>query len=124
MEVEYSTFGRNLSAPVDPDVQKVASSTYFAELIERRSRFVRLALAGASLWFGAFLMLTSYAHDFMGQFVAPGVTVAYVLGLSQFALVWIVTAAYLRASTRVFVPLEKEALEVISDRSTPFGDRT
>ncbi|MFC9840132.1 DUF485 domain-containing protein [Rhodococcus sp. NPDC127530] len=122
MEVEYSTFGRNLIAPVDPDVEKVASSSYFAELTERRSRFVRLALAGASLWFGAFLVLTAYAHDFMGQFVAPGVTVAYVLGLTQFALVWIVTAAYLRASTRVFVPLEKQALEVISDRSTP-GDR-
>ncbi len=121
MEVEFSTFGRNLSAPVDPDVQKVASSTYFAELIERRSRFVRLALAGAGLWFGAFLMLTAYAHDFMGQFVAPGVTVAYLLGLSQFALVWIVTAAYLRASTRVFVPLEKRALETISDHSMPGG---
>lgn len=123
MEVEYSTFGRNLSVPIDPDVQKVSSSSSFAELTERRSRFVRRALAGASLWFGAFLILTSYAHDFMGQFVAPGVTVAYVLGLSQFALVWIVTAAYLRASTRVFVPLEKKALEVISDRSMPLGDR-
>ena len=121
MEVEYSTFGRNLIAPVDPDVQKVASSSYFAELTERRSRFVRLALAGAGLWFGAFLMLTAYAHDFMGYLVAPGVTVAYVLGLSQFVLVWIVTAAYLRASTRVFVPLEKEALETISDHSMPGG---
>ncbi|KXX56685.1 MULTISPECIES: DUF485 domain-containing protein [Rhodococcus] len=121
MEVDHFTVGRTLNAPIDPDIQKVASSTYFAELIERRSRFVRLALAGASLWFGAFLMLTAYAHDFMGHLVAPGVTVAYLLGLSQFALVWIVTAAYLRASTRVFVPLEKQALETISDHSMPGG---
>lgn len=121
MQVEHSTKGPAPYAPIDPGVQKVAASPYFTELSDRRARFVRRALAAATLWFGSFVVLTAYAHQFMGHFVAPGVTVAYVLGLSQFALVWIVTGAYLRASTRVFLPLEEQALGSIPNRVTP-GD--
>ncbi|WP_051182016.1 DUF485 domain-containing protein [Nocardia vinacea] len=121
MQVDHSADGRTRYLPVDPGVQQVAASPYFAELSARRSRFVRLTLTAASLWFGSFVVLTAYAHEFMGYFVAPGLTVAYVLGLSQFALVWIVTGAYLRASTRVFLPLEEQALGSISNRVTPGG---
>ncbi|MFV9452197.1 DUF485 domain-containing protein [Rhodococcus sp. NM-2] len=121
MEVNYSNTRRAQDAPIDLSVEKVSLSPHFNELVDRRSRFVTTALAGSGLWFGAFLLLTAYAHEFMGQVLLPGLTVAYVLGLSQFALVWIVTAAYLRASTRTFVPLEHEALNAISDPPTPEG---
>ncbi|GGL13949.1 DUF485 domain-containing protein [Nocardia jinanensis] len=121
MAVDHSTIGRTRYAPVDPDFQQVAASPDFAELVDRRTGFVRVALAGSILWFGAFVILTAYAHNFMGQFVARGVTVAYALGLSQFVLVWVVTAAYLRASTRVFVPLENRALEAVTGTSSSGG---
>ncbi|MDI9978870.1 DUF485 domain-containing protein [Rhodococcus sp. IEGM 1307] len=100
--------------PISSEVQAVAASQAFGELVRRRSVFVRNALIASAVWFGTFILLTAYAHSFMGTFIAPGLTVAYVLGLSQFGMVWIVTAAYLRTSTRTFAPLEASALEAIS----------
>ncbi len=114
--------GHSHEAPVEPAVQTVASSDDFVQLEYRRTRFVRTALIVAGLWFGTFLLLTAYAHDFMAHALVPGLTVAYALGLSQFVLVWVVTAAYLRTSTRTFAPLEDRALAVLVD-GTPAGGR-
>lgn len=95
-------------SPTPPavDYRAVAHSPGFKTLVARRRAFVTAALGLAVAWFGSFLLLTCYAHGFMQTVIAPGLTVAYVLGLSQFVLVWCLTGAYLRSSQRVFDPMQ------------------
>lgn len=96
-----------MRTPVDRiDYAAVAKSPAFQELVARRRRFVTTALAFAVAWFGTFVLLTAYAHEFMQTIIVSGLSVAYVLGLSQFVLVWALTAAYLRTSTSTFEPLQ------------------
>lgn len=61
-------------------------------------------------WFGSFLALAAWDVRVMGWALHPSLPLAYVFGLSQFALIWLLTWAYLRQSTRVFSPLEVAAL--------------
>lgn len=109
------------SAGAAPPYAAIAASPQLVELAARRRRFVTVALLASSAWFGGFLLLTAYAHDFMSTMLAPGLSVAYVLGFSQFVLVWVVTAAYLRASTRVFAPLQARILAELADGTAPVG---
>jgi uncharacterized membrane protein (DUF485 family) len=97
-----------MSTPVEGriDYAAVAQSPEFQELVARRRRFVTTALAFAVAWFGTFVLLTAYAHEFMQTIIVSGLSVAYVLGLSQFVLVWALTAAYLRTSTSTFEPMQ------------------
>ena len=95
------------------DTEIIASSNAFAELVRRRTLLVSTLLFLAASWFATFILLSAFAHDLMATMLWPGMSLAYVLGLSQFISVWIVTAIYLRASTRTFVPLQDEALSHI-----------
>src|SRR6476620_6199614 len=88
----------------------IAGSEAFQKLLLLRTRFVAVALTIAIAWFGSFVFLTAYAHDFMRIILVPGLSVAYVLGLSQFVLVWVLTAVYLRTSNSAFIPLQERAL--------------
>jgi uncharacterized membrane protein (DUF485 family) len=99
-----------MSSPPKVNYRAIAQLKSFEELLERRRRFGRVALGGAILWFGGFILLTCYAHSFMGTLIVPGLSVAYVLGLSQFVMVWAITAAYLHASTKTFEPLQEQVV--------------
>lgn len=57
------------------------------ELAAARRRFVVPALALFVLWFGTFLVLMGYAHEFMRTRVIGAFTWAYVLALSIIVLV-------------------------------------
>lgn len=91
----------------DPDWAAIAQHPDFQELVVRRRRFVVSALCFAVVWFGGFLLMTSYAHGFMRQVIVPGLTVAYVLGFSQFVMVWVLTSLYLRSAGGTFDELER-----------------
>ena len=45
----------------------------------------------------------------MGESVYEGVTVGYVLALSQFVMTWVLAWLYLRRAERVFDPLAEAA---------------
>ncbi|MET0915140.1 MAG: DUF485 domain-containing protein [Jiangellaceae bacterium] len=94
----------------DPDWAAIAQHSDFQELVARRRRFVVSALSFAVVWFGGFLLMTSYAHGFMQQVILPGLTVAYVLGFSQFVMVWVLTALYLRSAGGTFDELERNVV--------------
>ena len=91
----------------NPDWAAIAQRSDFQELVARRRRFVVSALSFAAIWFGGFLLMTSYAHGFMQQLIVPGLSVAYVLGFSQFVMVWLLTALYLRSAGGTFDELER-----------------
>jgi uncharacterized membrane protein (DUF485 family) len=90
----------------------------FKALRSRRNRFVRGAAATIFTWFLVFLLVIGAAPEFAATQVVPGITVGYLLGLSQFVLAWVVTWRYLRFSDRVLDRLEQEVhAEVVRDES-------
>jgi uncharacterized membrane protein (DUF485 family) len=84
-------------------------SPEFRELIKKRRAFVLPATIFFLAWYFGFIILAGYAEDFMGESVYEGLTVGYVLALTQFVMVWVLGWLYLRVSDRVFDPLARKA---------------
>ena len=94
------------------DWEAAERSPEFQELIKRRRAFVVPATIFFLAWFFGFILLTAYAPDFMGEeFLTDGLTVGYALALTQFIMVWGLSAWYLRRSDRVFDPLAEKAAQ-------------
>ena len=86
-------------------------SPEFQELIRKRRAFIVPATIFYLGWFFGFILLTAYAEDFMAESVINGLTVGYCLALSQFIMVWVLTAVYLKRADRIFDPLARKAAE-------------
>jgi uncharacterized membrane protein (DUF485 family) len=87
-------------------------SPEFRELVRRRNRFVVPATIFFLAWYFGFIVLAGYAPDFMGEeFLTDGLTVGYVLALTQFVMVWGLGWWYLRKSEREFDPLAEKAAQ-------------
>ena len=96
-------------APID--WERAARTPELRELVGRRRRFVIPATAVALVWTFGFVLLASYAQDFMATEIVDGLTVAYVLGLSVFAMTWTLIWLYLRISDNELEPREQRAAE-------------
>ena len=98
------------------DWERAERSPEFRELVSRRRRFVVPATVFFLAWYFGFIILAGYAPDFMGsEFLTDGLTVGYVFALTQFVMVWVLAAWYLRRSDRVFDPLAREAARMASE---------
>jgi uncharacterized membrane protein (DUF485 family) len=101
-----------------------ARSPEFRELVRRKRSFVIPATAFFMTWYFGFIILTGYAPDFMGRdFIADGLTVGYVLALSQFVMAWVLAAMYLRKADREFDPLAERAARIAQRHAAENGDR-
>jgi uncharacterized membrane protein (DUF485 family) len=101
------------------DIDWVAAerSPEFRELVKKKRSFVIPATVFFMTWYFGFIILTGYAPDFMGrEFVTDGLTVGYVLALSQFVMAWGLAAMYLRRADREFDPLAERAAKVALHR--------
>ena len=95
------------------DWEAAERSPEFRELIRKKRSFVVPATVFFLAWYFGFVILAGYAPDFMGrEFLTDGLTVGYVLALSQFAMTWILGAWYLRKADREFDPLAERAAQV------------
>ena len=91
------------------DWHAAEQSPEFRELVARRRSFVLPATIFFLLWYFGFIFLAGYAEDFMGESVYEGLTVGYLLALTQFVMTWVLGALYLRRADRVFDPLAERA---------------
>jgi len=88
-------------------------SPEFRELIKKKRAFVVPATIFFLAWYFGFVILAGYAPDFMGrEFLTDGLTVGYVLALSQFVMTWVLGAWYIRKADREFDPLAERAAQV------------
>ena len=101
----------------EPDWEAIEASPAFQELIRQKRRYVLPRVAIFLGWYVTFVLLAGYAEDLMNERVYQGLTLGYVLALSQFVMVWILAATYVRKADRDFDPLERKAIEEIE------GDR-
>ena len=92
------------------DWEAVERSPEFRELVKRKKAFVIPATIFFLAWYFGFIILAGYAPDFMGEeFITDGLTVGYVLALSQFVMTWVLGWMYIRRADRVFDPLAERA---------------
>lgn len=93
----------------------------FQELVHRRRAFVIPATTFFLTWYMGFIVLTAVAPDFMGERIYEGLTVGYVLALSQFLMVLVLGIWYLRKSDREFDPLAARVVERYGEGNTGEG---
>jgi uncharacterized membrane protein (DUF485 family) len=101
------------------DWEAVERSPEFRELIKRKKAFVIPATIFFLTWYFGFIILAGYAPDFMGEeFLTDGLTVGYVLALSQFVMTWVLGWLYLRKADREFDPLAARARQAALGHTT------
>ena len=96
----------------DVDWEAIERSPEFQELVARKRRYVVPRVIFFLAWYLGFILLAGYAEDFMGKSVYEGLTVGYVLALTQFIMVWFLGWLYLRKADREFDPLAERAAKV------------
>lgn len=98
-----------MPGPHQVDWEAAANSPEFKRLVTEKRRFVLPATVFFLTWYFGFIVLAGVAPDFMGEKLVKGVTVGYVFAFSQFIMVWVLAAMYLRRADKVFDPLAEEA---------------
>ena len=101
------------------DWAAVERTDEFRELTRSRRRFVLPATIFFLTWYLGFILLAGYAPDFMTESVYEGLTVGYVLALTQFLMVFVLGIMYLRRAQNTFDPLADKVAKMVADR----GDR-
>ncbi len=98
-------------APAPPDWEAIEDWPEFRELTSRRRAFVLPATIFFLVYYMVFILLCGYAPDFMGERITGGLTVGYVLALTQFVMVAGLGLWYLKKAERVFDPLSQAVID-------------
>lgn len=99
------------------DFPAVQASPRFQELRSRHRKFVFPVLAVCLLWYLAYVLLASYAHDFMSTRVFGSVNIAMILGLAQVVTTFAVTMWYVSFANKRLDPLAGEIRDDIEQKA-------
>lgn len=81
------------------DWNAIAASSSFQALLRRKIRFIVPATVFFIIYYFALPVLVGYAPGLMEKKVFGPVNVAYLFALSQFFMVWVLAALYVRAAS-------------------------
>ena len=93
--------------------QRAYDSKEFHELRRRLASFVIPISVAFLLWYVLYVLLATYAHDFMSQKLFGNINVALVMGLGQFVTTLAITWAYVRFANNTIDPMATELREHI-----------
>ena len=108
--------GPGRSGTTDIDWQAIEGSPEFRELVEARRKFVLPASIFFLAFFSVWLLLASLAPGLMATQLWGGMTLGFLLAVSQVLMTFVVTILYLRQADRVLEPLERRAAEGAVER--------
>lgn len=91
-------------APTGEEFLAVQASPEFQELRSRLRKFVFPMTAFFLVWYGIYVLLGAFAHDFMATQVFGNVNVGLLIGLGQFLTTFIITGLYVRFANRELDP--------------------
>lgn len=91
-------------APTGEQFLAMQASPEFQELRTRLRRFVFPMTAFFLLWYGLYVALGAFAHDFMAIPVFGNVNVGLLIGLGQFVSTFVITGLYVRFANRELDP--------------------
>jgi uncharacterized membrane protein (DUF485 family) len=95
------------------DYGAVQSSPEFQRLRRTHRSFVFPVLGACLAWYFAYVLLATYAHDFMSTRVFGSVNIAMVLGMAQVVTTFAVTTWYVHYANRNLDPLAEEIRDEI-----------
>lgn len=84
--------------------EEVQDSAEFADLRSRLRRFVFPMSAAFLLWYLAYVLLASYARDFMAIKVFGNINMGLIIGLLQFVTTFAITTLYVRYANKHLDP--------------------
>lgn len=91
-------------APTGEQFLAMQASPEFQELRTRLRRFVFPMTAFFLVWYGLYVALGAFAHDFMAIQVFGNVNVGLLIGLGQFLTTFLITGLYVRFANRELDP--------------------
>ena len=91
-------------APTGEQFLAMQASPEFQELRTRLRRFVFPMTAFFLVWYGLYVALGAFAHDFMAIRVFGNVNVRLLIGLGQFLTTFLITGLYVRFANRELDP--------------------
>lgn len=86
------------------DYVEVEESPPFRDLKRRHRSFVFPFAVAFLVWYFAYVLLSSFATEFMAQRVWGDITVGLLLGLGQFVTTFAITMIYVAYANRVLDP--------------------
>ncbi|MDR7183396.1 MULTISPECIES: DUF485 domain-containing protein [Microbacterium] len=95
------------------DYGAVQASPEFQRLRRTHRSFVFPVLGACLAWYFAYVLLASYAHDFMSIRVFGSVNIAMVLGMAQVVTTFAVTTWYVHYANKRLDPLAEEIRDEI-----------
>ena len=96
-----STTGERSTRTVYEEIQE---SSEFVDLRARLRRFVFPMSVGFLVWYLAYVLLASYAPQFMAIKVFGNINVGLLFGLLQFISTFVITTVYVRYADRHLDP--------------------
>ncbi|EME22967.1 DUF485 domain-containing protein [Rhodococcus triatomae] len=90
-----------------PDAQafiEMQASPEFQDLRRRLRRFVFPMTAIFLTWYALYVLLATYASDFMATKVFGNVNLGIILGLGQFVTTFVITGLYVKFANRELDP--------------------
>jgi uncharacterized membrane protein (DUF485 family) len=95
------------------DYGAVQASPEFQKLRRTHRSFVFPVLGACLVWYFAYVLLASYAHDFMSTRVFGSVNIAMVLGMAQVITTFAVTTWYVHYANKRLDPLAEQIRDEI-----------
>jgi len=96
--------------------EEVQESAEFAQLRSRLRRFVFPMSAAFLVWYLAYVLLASYARDFMAVKLFGNINVGLVIGLLQFVTTFAITTIYVRYANKHLDPAAERLRRRVEER--------
>lgn len=90
--------------PTGDQFLAMQASPEFQDLKRRLRRFVFPMTAFFMLWYGLYVLLSTFAADFMATPVFGDVNLGILIGLGQFVSTFVITGLYVRFANRELDP--------------------
>jgi uncharacterized membrane protein (DUF485 family) len=98
------------------DYVAVEESPRFVELKKRQRGFIFPMAVAFLVWYFAYVLLSSFAREFMAQPVWGHINVGLLLGLGQFVTTFAITMAYVWYANRKLDPIAEEIRDDLEQR--------
>jgi uncharacterized membrane protein (DUF485 family) len=93
--------------------EQVQATEEFADLRSRLRRFIFPMSAVFLLWYLAYVLLASYAPEFMATKVIGNINLGLIIGLLQFVSTFAITTVYVRFANKHIDPAAERLRERI-----------
>nr|WP_232827394.1 DUF485 domain-containing protein [Jiangella endophytica] len=93
------------AVPTAEEYERMQASPEFAELRRRFRNFAFPMTAAFLAWYLLYVLLSTYAVDFMSERVVGNINVGLLFGLGQFASTFLITWLYIRHANKKLDPI-------------------